>query len=149
MKRCLLALAACVPATETTIGPVIRVRVIPSMSVAFTHESRNARMSRDALTNNYDFTLVVDASFGTAELDGELTYTPVSDIAGTITPPGTQLTAESFVYDPASDALHTRTFVGMLSISGTLIGEVAAFHVRATDELGLASNIVDFGVLLY
>lgn len=146
----LVVLPACPPANSTGEGPEIRLDVVPSNSGRFNQGTLNPELHTDVDTSNYDFTIEVDADFGETVTGTEYTYAPVSDLEGSVTPPGVALTMADFDYDMALDTSRSRTFVSkmMFSIPGTMMGQTVTFTMQATDEEGLHSNTVSFTALL-
>jgi hypothetical protein len=156
MKTLLLLVlcAGCLPKTITSEGPEIRVKVDQVAGFGFTSDSSTKNLDLEA-SGNYDFTLVVEAHSGKTVTVGKEAsegsrYADVTELDATITPPGTALTAADFMVDDQFAATHERDFVGTqtFSIPGAMAGQMAMFHVVATDTLGLESNLVDFAAML-
>ncbi len=145
-----LLLPACPPGNSMSEGPDIRVRVIPSVSISFTNETLDPDMSRDTDTMNYEFTISVETSFGETLSGSKYTYAPVNELEGSVTPPGTALTAADFMFDMSGDVLRSRTFESKTTfvIPGTMMGQMVMFEMQAIDDEGLHSNIVSFSALL-
>jgi hypothetical protein len=118
MKKLLLVLCvpACLPKTINSEGPEIRVTVDQVTGFGFTSDSSTKNLDVEA-SGNYDFTLTVEAHAGKTVTVGKEAsegsrYADVIELEGSITPPGTALTAADFMIDDTSASTHERDFVG-------------------------------------
>jgi hypothetical protein len=146
------ALTACLPPKVTAEGPSITFDIDPTAGFQFDQASTNPYMEPDSTTGNYEFTISVEADFGETKTEGsklEYEYSPVNELSGSIMPPGVTLTEADFTFDPEQFG-HSRTFTGkmMYTIPGAMVGGTVTFHMEATDDAGLASNVIDFTAML-
>jgi hypothetical protein len=157
MTRYLLvaALTACLPAKVTSEGPTISLAANPTSGFAIDDNDSMPSLEIETDTGNYDFTLVVNVEFGATVTEGKeaslgYRYSPVNKLSGSLTAPATTLSEADFTADTSSEGTHRRQFTSkqMFSIPGAMAGGTVTFHMEATDDEGLSSNIIDFTAML-
>ncbi len=149
------AISGCVPAKVTSEGPTISLTADPPSGFPIDENDSMPDLEINSDTGNYDFTLIVNVEFGATVTEGKeaslgYRYSPVNKLSGSLSMPATTLTEADFTADTSSEAIHRRQFTSntMYSIPGAMAGQTVTFHMEATDDEGLSSNIIDFTATL-
>lgn len=145
----LLVVAACLPTTETAEGPSISVRVLTE-PFTIRDVSPEPFIETNTTSGNYEMTIDVQTTFGETARGTSYSYAPIASLAGSVTPPGLDLTTADFTFDTSTDSIHRRDYTGttLISIPGTMMGQRVTFTMQATDDNGLTSNRVEFSAEL-